>query len=236
MPQQPQKSILKRPDLLLADRLFLAAHGSVSAELLIDKDTLTLGLGGAMLAELAFAGRLKIDADEGTITPVEQPDPSALAPDRVGEALLVEIRRNRDTTDLRSWLTYLATPTADGDMAYTWIGDRLAGKGVLARGITRKFFFFGKEKTYFPAGPAAELSNNRLISRITQGGVLNIHEMLLAGLIFATGLDAVAFKDVAGYRKQKVRDHMQASLHPPLLRIVTSVESVVGDLVARARF
>jgi hypothetical protein len=105
----------------VADDLFLLAHSDVTGRPYIQPRPLGLGLAGALLAELALAGALKVSGDQITVTTGRR-RPADEAAGRVLAVLAAE----REDHPVRDWLAYLAR-TAARDVA-----ARLAAAGYLA--------------------------------------------------------------------------------------------------------
>jgi len=229
MPSAPTSSLFRKPQLLLADQLFLAAHSPISAELRVSKDALALGLGGAMIGEALFDHQLVLPADTRQLLLSEEDNPHMRMPDYVGVALVQQVMNSPETTDVRTWLTYLATPNTQGAFAYTWIGDRLAAKKFVTCEIRR--WFFRKYKAYLPVD-AAQNAMTRVLRGMRERAVLNDADQLLVGLIFAIGMD-VAFESVPVDHIEWYRDLIRRAPHPSIRCLITEVEAVVGDLVMR---
>jgi hypothetical protein len=94
----------------IADDLYLLAHDDDSARPVLQPRALGVGLAGALLAELMFAGAIWIHSDQIELTG------TGLPLDDIGRHALGVLLADGDGHPVRDWLTYLAG-TADQDVA-----------------------------------------------------------------------------------------------------------------------
>jgi Golgi phosphoprotein 3 (GPP34) len=109
---------------LIADDLYLLAHNDVTGRPYLQPRAIGLGLAGALLAELAIYGQVKVGPDR--LTAVHGPPPY----DELGCAVLALVRS--ESRPPRDWLLYLARTSAR-DVAL-----RLEESGYLMRTGSRR--------------------------------------------------------------------------------------------------
>jgi hypothetical protein len=75
---------------------------------------------------------------------------------------------------------------------------------------------------------------SRIASRLSMAAALEPPDIVLAGLVEATGLDAYVLADTPSYARHYLRD-LLASLPPSLLELIDETAAAVGDAVLNAR-
>src|SRR5262252_8816407 len=88
--------------LPLADELFLVGHDQYSGKPQVSDSALDTGLAGAVLGELALAGRIYVADDTNVIVRDQRP-----WGERVSDAALAEILKQREPHPVRAWVEYL---------------------------------------------------------------------------------------------------------------------------------
>ena len=110
----------------LADDVWLLAHHEVSGRSLLQPRAAGLGLAGALLAELALIGAVRVAADGCAVTGRVRPQ------DGLMRAVQFRMLGERERHSARDWLAFLARSAA-GDVA-----RRLAGAGYLVLAQSRR--------------------------------------------------------------------------------------------------
>ncbi|HUC59124.1 MAG TPA: GPP34 family phosphoprotein [Streptosporangiaceae bacterium] len=110
----------------LADDVWLLAHHEVSGRPLLQPRAIGLGLAGALLAELALIGAVRVAADGCAVTGRVRPQ------DGLARAVQLRMLGERDRHGARDWLAFLAQ-SAEGDVA-----RRLASSGYLILAESRR--------------------------------------------------------------------------------------------------
>src|SRR5574342_1034606 len=108
--------------LPLADELFLVGHDQYSGKTQVSDAALDTGLAGAVLGELVLAGRVQVGDDTTIYTRDERP-----YGERVTDAALAEILKQRETHPVRAWVEYLR------EHARTMVAPRLIQAGLVER-------------------------------------------------------------------------------------------------------
>jgi len=208
--------------LPLADELFLFGHDPYSGKPHLSDSALDTGLAGAVLAELALAERIYVDED--TVVTVRDQRPRG---ERVSDAALAEILKQRDLHPVRAWVEYLR------DHSRTMVAPRLVQTGLVERVQARSML---KQTVRYPATDPVRASSAeaRLRYMLDHPANLDVQTAVLAGLVMAVGLD---FK-LSGATPREIRDgltRMLRILRPDVRALIVGVESAVAALALSAR-
>jgi hypothetical protein len=208
--------------LPLADELFLVGHDQYSGKSQISDSVLDTGLAGAVLGELALTGRVHVDDDTNVLVRDQRP-----YGERVSDAALAEILKQREAHPVRAWVEYLR------DHARTMVAPRLVHSGLVERVQSRSML---KQVVRYPATDPlkAASAEARLRYMLDHPGNLDVQTATLAGLVVATGLDFV----LGGASPREVRDalaRMQRILRPDIVSLVAGVESAIAALALSGR-
>lgn len=205
-----------RNGLLLADDLFLAAHDDVTGKLRLTNRAIGLGLAGALLGELMLFR--KITLRQGLVAVLDRrPVPDALA-----HLILEDVLGEPQPRPVRDWLRYL------GRNAGELVAQRMVREGLLRVLPTRRF---RRSTGYRPVDVnAAAWPIVRLAQKLARQETLVLSDIVLAGLITATGLDrhlrAETVVDVTRYQ------HSLIVRLPAQLRVlVAETEAAIGEAV-----
>jgi Golgi phosphoprotein 3 (GPP34) len=208
-------------DLLLADEFFLTAHDAAGGALLSDR-VLGLGLASAMLGELVFAGRVTVE--RGLLGVIDRRP----LPEPLGASVLYQLLSEPGRHHVRAWMSYLAR-TADDS-----VGRRLAHHGHVRR-VQRQRLLRPTVVTYQPINLALAASPPvRLQQRLTGRAPVPDYDVVLAGLILATGLDQTVLQTL----NQTTRRHLIGligRLSPALRELLANAEAAVGEAVLSGR-
>lgn len=208
--------------LPLADELFLVGHDQYSGKAQVSDGALDTGLAGAVLGELALAGRIYVGDD--TLVDVRDQRPYG---ERVSDAALAEILKQREAHPVRAWVEYLR------DHARTMVAPRLVRAGLIERVQTRSMF--KQVVRYKATNPLkAASAEARLRYMLDHPTHLDEQTAVLGGLVVATGLDYL----LAGSSSRQTREglaRMQQLLRPDLQALILGVESAVAQLALSAR-
>jgi predicted nucleic acid-binding protein len=211
------------PQLPLADDLFLAAHDTVKGKSLLSPATLGLGLAAALIGELMLWRRL--DLKNGQLTIVDDRPTTDPATTAVLDQLLKEEGHRR----VRDWIAFLSTGVA-GDL----IARRLARAGLVQR--QEKRGLMGTKVSFVPVDTsAAGWPGSRVRTVIGRGEVLDIPDLVLAGLMLATGLDQHVLVTLDSRERGHLFDQLRRRLPAMLQELVGHAEAAVGDAVMARR-
>jgi hypothetical protein len=207
--------------LLLADEFFLTAHDEDGKALLSDR-VLGLGLAAAVLGELIFSHRVSIhDGLVGVVDrrPLSEP---------LGAWVLSQLLRESGHSHVRDWMSYLAKTAEET------VGRRLVQEGQVRR-LERQRLLRGRMVRYPPVnGNLATWPRARLYHDLTSRADLPDHDVVLGGLILATGLDQQVWWNL----DQNARQHLMRLTKrlPPVLReLLATTDAAVGEAVLSRR-
>lgn len=211
--------------LLLADDFFFVAHDSISMRCRLSDRVLRLGLAGALLGELVLFQKVTIK--DGHLRVVKQTPPQ----DALAHTVLEQLRVEPSTTSVRDWLRFLSRD------AYEKVTQRLVREGHVRVKDERRFLRV--VTVYEPtATTRAALPESRLAHQLSTGRDLNAPDIVLAGLVAATGLE----KHILAAAPTDLRPHLRPYLHrlvgalPPSLRnLIGETSAAVGDAVLSSR-
>ncbi|WP_127503647.1 GOLPH3/VPS74 family protein [Actinoplanes solisilvae] len=209
--------------LPLADDLFLTAHDSVKGKCLLSPATLGLGMAAALLGELVLWRRL--DVVDGKIQIIDDRptgDPAATA-------VLDQLLREGHHRAVRDWISFLAT-----GVATDLVERRLARSALVQR--QEKRGLMGTKVSFVPSDSMiAGWPATRIRTFIGRGELLDIPDLVLAGLILATGLDQHVFMTLEQRGRTQLFDQLKRRLPAMLLELVGQAEAAVGDAVMARR-
>ncbi|MCO8271356.1 GPP34 family phosphoprotein [Actinoplanes sp. TRM 88003] len=209
--------------LPLADDLFLTAHDSVKGKCLLSPATLGLGMASALIGELVLWRR--VDVVDGKIQIIDDRptgDPAATA-------VLDQLLREGHHRAVRDWISFLAT-----GVATDLVERRLARSALVQR--QEKRGLFGSKVTFVPSDSMiAGWPATRVRTFIGRGELLDIPDLVLAGLILATGLDQHVFLTLDARGRGQLFDQLKRRLPAMLLELISQAEAAVGDAVMARR-
>jgi hypothetical protein len=207
-------------ELLLADDFFFAAHDDVTGKIRLSERGVGLGLGAALLGELILFRKITLQGGEAIVIdrrPVR---------DTLVTGVLEELIREPETRPVRDWLRYL------GRSAYELVGQRMVREGLVRVAQTRRF---RRSPGYRPVNlNAAAWPIVRVAQKLARQEPIVLPDIVLAGLISATGLDrylrSEAVADINDYK-----EHLVGGLPRPLRVLVAETEAAIGDAVLHHR-
>ncbi len=208
--------------LPLADELFLVGHDQYTGKPQISDGALDTALAGGVLGELVLAGRLSVGDD--TVVVVRDQRPHG---DRVSDAAMAEILKQRESHPVRAWVEYLR------DHARTMVAPRLIHAGLIerleVRAMLRQTVRYKAVDTLKAAAPQA-----RLRYMLDHPENLDEQTAVLGGLVMASGLEFV----LGGGSSRQIREglaQMSRLLKTDLQSLVAGVESAVAQIALSAR-
>lgn len=210
----------QRLELLLADDFFFAAHDDVSGKIRLSERAIGLGLAAALLGELILFRKITLQGGEVTVVDRRQ------VHDALVTGLLEEIIREQETRPVRDWLRYF------GRSAYELVGQRMVREGLVRVSENRRF---RRSPGYRPINlNLAAWPIVRVAQKLARQEPVTLPDIVLAGLISATGLDrylrSEAISDVNEYKT-----HLVCGLPRPLRVLVAETEAAIGDAVLHHR-
>lgn len=211
------------PQLPLGDDLYLAAHDNPRGRCLLTPATLGLGLASALLGELVLWRRL--DIHENNLAVIDS-RPTA---DPATSAVLENLLREGHHRVVRDWIAFLAT-----GVATDLIERRLARAGAVRR--QEKRGLLGTKVRFVPTEPSlAAWPGTRIRIAATRGELLDSADLVLTGLVLATGLDQHALVTLESGERDQLFDQLRRRLPVMLQHLVGHAEAAVGDAVMARR-
>jgi hypothetical protein len=216
--------VASSPQLPLADDLFLTAHDTVRGKSLLTPATLGLGLAAALIGELVFWRRLDlIDGKLALIDDRPTGDPATTA-------VLDQLLREGHHRAVRDWISFLATGVA------TDLVERRLSRAGLVQRQEKRSLLGGPKVSFVPSDSmVAGWPATRIRTFIGRGELLDIPDLVLAGLILATGLDQHVFLTLDARGRGQLFDQFRRRLPAMLQELVAHAEAAVGDAVMARR-
>lgn len=207
--------------LWLADDFFFVAHDSFSMKPRLSDRVLRLGLAGALVGEQVLFRRINL---RGGRLRVVNPAPPR---DALAHTVLDHLLAEPGVTAVQDWLRFFAQD------AYERVSQRLIREGHVhvrqERRLLRTVTVFEPTTTTRAGWP-----ESRLASQLSAGLALEPPDVVLAGLVEATGLDAYVLTDTPPHARPYLR-RVVTSLPPSLRAVVDQTAAAVGDVVLNAR-
>jgi hypothetical protein len=204
------------PTAAPADDFYLAAHDGIGGRSLLPDRVLGVGLSAALLGELMFWRRLRTDGDlvyVSDTTPTGDPATSAV------------LHRMADSSPygIGQWIGYFATGAAP------LVERRLVAAGVLRPATRRRLLGPGTTTLVLadpkrPGEPAT-----RIRTHLSYNDDLDIADLMLAGLILATGLDEFVLGTCNPRDRARLSDQFRRRMPPPLATLVGHTRAVAAD-------
>jgi Golgi phosphoprotein 3 GPP34 len=206
--------------LLLADDFYFVAHDSISMKCRLSDRAVRLGLAGALLGEQVLFRRINLRG--GRMRIIDSTPPR----DALAHTVLDHLRAEPDVM-LGDWLRFFARD------AYEKVSQRLIREGHVHVREERRFLRVTTvlEPTMTTRSGWPE---SRLASRLSKGAALDPPDIVLAGLVAATGLDAYVLADAPPQARPYLR-RLVSSLPPSLREVIAQTAAAVGDSVLNAR-
>jgi Golgi phosphoprotein 3 (GPP34) len=207
--------------LPLADELFLVGHDEYTGKPLISDNVLDTGLAGAVLGELVLSGRVHVGEDSVVIPYDQRPHG-----ERVTDAALAEVLKQRDGHPVRSWVEYLR------DHSRMMVAPRLMQKGLIERVQARVML---KQTIRYPAIDRMRAASPRARLRFLLDHPASLDEQsaVLGGLVRATAMEYV----VGGGSPRDARDgleRMEMALRAELRTLIAGVDAAVAAIALSA--
>lgn len=209
----------------LADEFFLITWDTaVSGTPILHVQATSLGLAGALLAELVMLERVTVQGSKiwvTDVTPVEDP---------LAQDILTMMSAAPEHTDVRTWLAYLAQSGVES------VADRLVHAGLVSREETRSMLLRRTVRYVATDYAKGAWPTHRVELMLTNRRPMTLSDMALVALIDATGLlDWLMSKmqDRRGVRHYTAT--LMATLPPPLRDLAGHVNTAVGNAVLSYR-
>jgi hypothetical protein len=207
-------------ELLLADDFFFAAHDDVSGRIRLTPRAAGFGLAAALLGELLLFRKITLQRDEVVVIdrrPVN---------DVLVNAVLDDVVREPQTRPVRDWLRYF------GRNSYDWVAQRMMRQGLVRIAETKRFRRAGG---YRPVDlNCAAWPIVRVAQKLARQEPIVLPDVVLAGLITATGLDRY-LRTEAVTEINEYLEYLTGQLPRPLRVLIAETEAAIGDAVLHHR-
>jgi hypothetical protein len=208
--------------VLLADEFFRLAHNDRTGRPLLHDRAAAVGLAAALVAELAFAGRITVR--DGQLQVRDRTPPHDVLAHSVLEQLIAEARHGHTVS---TWLSFLAQDAPEQ------VGQRLWRAGAVRRTASRRLL--SRSALYVPVDiNLAAWPTARLATRLSQRLPLDPYDTCLAGLVVATELHGHVLLDAPPESYDYLR--WVAASNPGQLRdLLHCTEATIGNAVLSHR-
>lgn len=208
----------------LADDFFLMAHEESSGKLLLAERIAGLGLAAALLGELALDECIELR--EGAVAVLD----SSPRDDALSGRVLEFLKQEQHPT--RTWLAFF------GQSAHTEVARRMAADGLLVRESRKRPW---QDSRWLPVSPAVAVRPTALLcTQLIRGHGLERRDLVLLGLLRATGLDQPVLWEVRQSSPDALRragaQVGSGSLGASLTELIIQTEAAVGSAIATHRF
>ena len=206
----------------IADDLFLLAHDDATGRPFLQRRALSVGLAGALLAELMFAGAIWVQADRLQIMPQGEDVPV----DGLGRHVLGVLLAEPDRHPVRDWLMFLAVHSARD------VGARLEYDGYLTQVRSRRPW---RGTKLVPADPDAAFAPLiRVRTVLDPARPATVSDAVLAGLATACGLGSRVLPFGPSGSRQTL-NHAIRHLHPGLRELIAHTQAAVDSALLSHR-
>jgi len=220
LPAPPVRRVALTGTGRLADDVYLLAHHEVSGRPFLQPRAAGLGLAGALLAELALIGGVRVADDGCAVTRRVRPQ------DGLTRTVQLRMLGERERHDARDWLAYLAQSAADD------VARRLAGSGYLVLAESRRLRGAAR---WVPADPdCAFAAVIRARAAFDPARPAAPQSTALAGFAVACGLGP----RVLAYGPPEARSELAGrvrSLGPDLRELIGCTQAAVDSAVLAHR-
>lgn len=202
----------KRPP---ADDLYLAAHDGIGGRGLLPPELLAVGLGAALIGELLFWRRVHVSAD--TLHVID-PQPTG---DAATTSILARLASAPGPHDPRGWIAHLPATGLATDL----VEQRLSAAGTL-RKETRRRLLSSTSSLVFTDPRAPGEPAERIRTALSYNDRLDVTDLMLAGMILATGLDQFVLDTCNPRDRARLSDQFRRHLPEQLHHLVAHTREV----------
>lgn len=202
------------PTLAPADDFYLAAHDGIGGRALLPAHPFGAGLGAALLGELMFWRRLHLAGDTLHVIDAQPTGDPATS------TVLARMTARPGPHGIGQWIAHLSTGLA-GDL----VERRLTTAGVLRAETRRRLLTTSTTLVLTDARSTGEPAG-RLRTRLSYNERLDTADLMLAGLILATGLDTFVLDTCNPRDRARLSDQFRRHLPPALNQLVAHTRAV----------
>ncbi|NJP30597.1 GOLPH3/VPS74 family protein [Micromonospora thermarum] len=219
------------PRLPLRDELFLLGHNDDTGLPHIHRQSLALGMAGAVLIDLFLAGRIVLDRNDDARPAGEQRIRLHIdrpVGDLIADTAIASVRHARFAPTLRGWLSWFAADLYERTRAGLHAG------GILHRTSRRRLGGLARTEVYLVTDSKwVVVARSRLRYLAAGREQPDNHTAALAGLVAVLGLTTHLYlhdtNTVTGQLRTIAEQH-----HRPVRDITAAVDAAVGDLATAA--
>ncbi|MEU8263995.1 GPP34 family phosphoprotein [Micromonospora sp. NPDC048999] len=220
------------PRLPLRDELFLLGHNDDTGHLHIHRQSLAVGLAGAVLIDLFLAGRIVLDPTSDAHPAGERwlrlhhDQPIG---DLIGDTALAAIRHGRAAPPVKVFLRRFS------DELYERTRAGLVAAGILHHHTRRRLGGLARTDTYLPSDSKwPVVARARLRYLATGREQPDNHTAALAGLVATLGLTEHLYLDEDTATLTARLKAIAEQHHRSVRDITATVDAAVGDLATAA--
>ncbi|MEU4620364.1 GPP34 family phosphoprotein [Actinoplanes sp. NPDC023801] len=202
-----------------ADEFYLAAHDGIGGRTLLSDRTLGIGLGAALIGELMFWRRLDLTGDDLHVVDTQSTGDPATG------ILLRRMAATPGPHDPGRWIVHLATGSAA-----ELVEQRLVTAGRMRRETKRRLLSSTTSLVLADPRSAGEPAA-RIRTRLSYNEELDIADLMLAGLVIATGLDAFVLDTCNPRDRARLSDQFRRRLPQPLATLVAHARAAATAAV-----
>ncbi|MEU4155337.1 GPP34 family phosphoprotein [Actinoplanes sp. NPDC026670] len=206
------------PKLAPADDFYLAAHDGIGGRALLPERVLGVGLAASLIGELMFWRRLLVDGDLLHVvdaTPTGDPATAAILQRMTGGG----------PYSIGQWIGYFSTGAEEH------VQRRLVAAGVLRVETRRRLLGAGTTTLVFADPKSPGEPAGRIRTHLSYNEDLDTADLMLAGLILATGLDAFVLDTCNPRDRARLSDQFRRRMPPPLAQLVAHTRATAADAV-----
>ncbi|WP_253838319.1 GPP34 family phosphoprotein [Actinokineospora globicatena] len=205
----------KAPPGLLADEFFLAGIDDMTGEQRLEPQALAVGLAAALIGELLLTRHMVIEDGKLRVADVA-------VPDALQERVRLWVRKDHSVVLAKDWLLVLV-----GRDITTLVRHRMLAAGKVVR-TTRKRLLRKPLELYVPPSlSTAAAAGVRIAGTLNVPRALSTSDLLLAGLLRATGRD----REVLSHCGPEVHDELDRQLRenlcPSAVQLVDTTTEVL---------
>ncbi|MEV4201343.1 GOLPH3/VPS74 family protein [Micromonospora globbae] len=219
------------PRLPLRDELFLLGHDDDTGQLHIHRQSLAIGLAGAVLIDLFLAGRILLDPTDDRPAGerwlrlhTDQP-----VGDLIADTAIAAIRHRRTAPPVKAFLRAFSADLYERTRA------GLVAAGILRQHTRRRLGGLARADTYLPTDSKWPVVTRARLRYLAHGREQpDHHTAALAGLVATLGLTEHLYLDDDTTALTERLTAIAGQHHRTVRHTIAAVDAAVGDLATAA--